>query len=248
MVNLYVLYYHCMNMRISIKIALRFTTIYLIWFFCSLIGASAQSGLLVNNLPIQLSDSKGSNVVLVIYLSGDGGWNDFNQQLAKGFEKLGYGVVALNTRKYFWDQKSPEDFADDIDQLSKYYMKEWKKTSVMIVGYSFGADVGIFLADRVSNELQKKIIKIALISPSASSDFVIRLSDMIGESENVNRKYKVKPEIEKVDLPVVCIFGKDEELMLKTNLRQNKNLTIYELPGDHRYNDNYTALIKMIGM
>jgi type IV secretory pathway VirJ component len=235
-------------MRISIKIALRLVTIFLIWFFGSISGVKAQVSSSVNDLPIQLSGSRGSNVVLVIYLSGDGGWNDFNQQLAQGFEKLGYGVVTLNTRKYFWDQKSPEVFAGDIDQLSKYYMKEWKKSSVVIVGYSFGADVGIFLSDRVSNELQKKITKIALISPSASSDFVIRLSDMVGESENVNRKFKVKPEIEKSDLPVICIFGKDEQLMLKTNLQKNKNLTICELPGDHRYNDNFAALIKMMGM
>ena len=230
------------------KMVLRYIVICLISLFGNSIYLNAQGENSISDLPLQISDSKGSNGILVLYLSGDGGWNDFNQKLVEAFEKQGYGVVTLNTRKYFWNEKSPEVFAGDIDQLSKYYMKEWKKSSVMIVGYSFGADVGIFLPGRVSAELQKKIIKIALISPSASSDFVIRLSDMVGESENVNRKFKVKPEIEKAYLPVICIFGKDEELVLKTNLRQNKNLTIYELPGNHRYNDNFTALIKMIGM
>lgn len=202
----------------------------------------------MNDLPLQLSVSMGSKSALVIYLSGDGGWNEFNQKLVHEFEKQGYGVVTLNTRKYFWNEKSPEVFARDIDQLSGYYMNVWKKSSVIIVGYSFGADVGIFLPGRVSVELQKKIIKIALISPSASSDFVIRLSDMVGDSENVNRKFKVKPEIEKTVLPVICIFGKDEELMLKTGLRKNKNLLICELPGDHRYNGDFAALSKMIGL
>ena len=202
----------------------------------------------VNDLPLQLSVSKGSNAALMIYLSGDGGWNEFNQKLVQEFEKQGYGVVTVNSRKYFWDQKSPEVFAGDIDQLSKYYMKEWKKSSVVIVGYSFGADVGIFLPGRLSSEFQKKIIKIALISPSASSDFVIRLSDMIGENENLDRKFKVMPEIEKTDLPVICIFGNDEKLMLKTSLPKKKNLVIYELPGDHRYNNDFKALSKLIGM
>lgn len=200
----------------------------------------------MNDLPLQLSVSMGSKSALVIYLSGDGGWNEFNQKLVHEFEKQGYGVVTLNTRKYFWNEKSPEVFARDISQLSGYYMSAWKKSSVIIVGYSFGADVGIFLPGRVSVELQKKIIKIALISPSASSDFVIRLSDMVGDSENVNRKFKVKPEIEKTVLPVICIFGKDEELMLKISLRKNKNLQICELPGDHRYNGDFAALSKMI--
>jgi len=230
------------------KIVLRYIAICLLSLFGNSICLIAQGENSIIDLPLQISDSKGSNDILVLYLSGDGGWNDFNQQLVETFEKQGYGVVTLNTRKYFWNEKSPEVFAGDIDQLSKYYMKEWKKSSVMIVGYSFGADVGIFLPGRVSAELQKKIIKIALISPSASSDFVIRLSDMIGESENINRKYKVKPEIEKTDLPVTCVFGKDEVLTLKTSLRNNKNLTIHELPGDHRYNDDFTALSKMIGL
>lgn len=235
-------------MKIAQKMVLRYIVICLISLFGNSICLIAQGENSISGLPLQISDSKGSNEVLVLYLSGDGGWNDFNQQLVETFEKQGYGVVTLNTRKYFWNEKSPEVFAGDIDQLSKYYMKEWKKSSVMIVGYSFGADVGIFLPGRVSAELQKKIIKIALISPSASSDFVIRLSDMIGESENINRKYKVKPEIEKTDLPVICVFGKDEVLTLKTSLRKNKNLTIHELPGDHRYNDDFTALSKMIGL
>jgi len=227
---------------------LRCIIVCLIWLLGNSVCLQAQVGSPVKDLPLQLTVSEGSKSVFIIYISGDGGWNEFNQKLVQAFEKQGYGVVTLNSRKYFWNGKTPDAFARDIDQLSKYYMKEWNKSGVIIVGYSFGADVGIFLPARVSAELHKKIVSIALISPSASSDFVIRLSDMIGESENVNRNFKVKPEIEKTDLPVVCIFGKDEELMLKNSLRKSKNLTIHELPGDHRYNDDYNALSKLIGM
>jgi len=53
----------------------------------------------MNDLPLQLSVSMGSKSALVIYLSGDGGWNEFNQKLVHEFEKQGYGVVTLNTRK-----------------------------------------------------------------------------------------------------------------------------------------------------
>jgi len=239
---------HCDEIRILLKMILRYIVICLICLVGCNDRLKAQDIYSVTDLPLQISASKGSNAALMIYISGDGGWNEFNQKIVHEFEKQGYGVVTLNSRKYFWDQKSPEAFAGDIEQLSKYYMKEWKKSSVIIVGYSFGADVGIFLPGRLSSELQKKIVKIALISPSASSDFVIRLSDMIGENENVDRKFKVMPEIEKTDLPVFCIFGKDEKLMLKTSLPKKKNLIIYELPGDHRYNDDFKALSKLIGL
>lgn len=202
----------------------------------------------VNDLPLQLSGSKGSNDTLVIYLSGDGGWNEFNQRLVKSFENKGYGVVVLNTQKYFWSEKSPDEFARVIEQISNYYLKGWNKSSFIIVGYSFGADVACFLPGRISVELQKKIKKIALLSPSASTDFVIRLGDMIGTNENVNRKYKVGPEISKIGLPLVCIFGVDEVMTIKRTFQKTKDHSIFELPGDHQYNQDFGLLLKTIGI
>jgi len=202
----------------------------------------------ITDLPLQLSVSRGSLDVLAVYITGDGGWNNFNQQIVQLLVKQGYGVVALNSRKYFWNEKSPEIFAHDAEHLAQYYMKEWNKTSVIFVGYSFGADVTSFLPNRVSAELRQKIKKIALISPSASSDFVIRLSDLVSESENVNRKYKVGPEIDQIILPVVCTFGNDEDKVLKNTLIISKNITINKLPGDHRYNYDFPLLLKTIGI
>ena len=221
---------------------------FLLIFFAGTFGLKAQEADSVQNLPLELSGSKGTLDVLVVYLTGDGGWNNFNQRMFQEFEKQGYGVVALNSRKYFWDAKSPEGFAQDIENLSNYYLKAWKKSSVMIVGYSFGADVGSFLPGRVSPELLKKIVRIALISPSSSTDFVIRLSDLIGQDDNDGRKFKVKPEIEKSDLPTVCTFGNEEVKELKGSLQNSKSLTIVELPGDHQYRLDFELLLKTIGI
>ncbi len=200
------------------------------------------------DFPLQFSVSHGIHDELVIYVTGDGGWNSFNQQMVQEFEHQGYGVVAFNSRKYFWSGKSPEDFARDIAQLTDYYLQGWKKSSVIFVGYSFGADVVSFVPNRLSTALQKKIKRIALISPSASTDFVIRLSDLVGETENLNRRYKVKPEIDQIEFPVVCSFGKEEVKVLKSSLKSRNNLTTIELPGDHRYNNDYSLLLKGIGL
>jgi type IV secretory pathway VirJ component len=161
-------------------------------------------------------------------------------------EQQGYGTVALNSRKYFWREKSPEIFAGDFEQLANYYLKIWGKSELIILGYSFGADVASFLPNRVSPELRKKIKKIALISPSASTDFVIRLSDLVSETENINRKYKVSPQIEQTDMTVVCTFGQEEIKVLRNGLATKKNLTIISLPGDHRYQYNFSLLVKTI--
>jgi len=87
----------------------------------------------VQDLPLQLSGSKGTNNKLVIYITGDGGWNDFSRKLTQEFEKEGYGVVSLNSSKYFRKKRTPASFAQDIEHLADYYIKEWNKTSLIIV-------------------------------------------------------------------------------------------------------------------
>ena len=231
------------SIMIRIKIYLSFSLIFLI---TNIFNANGQNADPILDFPIQLTLSHGIHDELVIYVTGDGGWNSFNQQLVQQLEQQGYGVVALNSRKYFWSVKSPEIFARDLEMLSNYYMKAWGKSGLIILGYSFGADVVSFLPSRVSYELQKKIKKIALISPSARTDFVIRLSDLVGETENLNRKYKVSTEIEHSTLPEVCSFGQEELKVLKNDLKSSKNLNIITLPGDHRYKNNFIILIKTL--
>lgn len=228
------------------RMTIRYMIICSIFMFTSTFYVSSQVVNPVKDLPLEISKTKGSREALVLYLSGDGGWNDFNQQITQGFEKQGYGTVVVNSRKYFWEEKSPQVFAHDMEDLCNYYMKVWGKSSVIIVGYSFGADVSIFLPRFLSTNLQQKITRMVLISPSASTDFEIRLSDMVGENENLSRKYKLEPEIAYYKSPLICIFGESEELRLKKSLKNHNNLTIHILPGDHRYNNNFDLLLKTI--
>ncbi|MGB8704453.1 MAG: alpha/beta fold hydrolase [Gillisia sp.] len=199
-----------------------------------------------SGLPVEVSTSAGNQDELVIYLTGDGGWNNFSSHLMHSFEREGFGVVSVNTRDYFWDKKSPAEFAEAIEKLSKHYLAEWKKDKVILVGYSFGADVASFLPSRLSSFLQKRVKNLVLLSPSASTDFVIRLRDMIGSHDNAEREYKTAPEIENSSLPIICVFGNQEDLILKNVLKQDKHLTIYKIPGDHEYEENYSLLTSFI--
>jgi type IV secretory pathway VirJ component len=222
---------------------------WLVLLFMVLINSNllfAQGITNLKDLPLEASLSQGSRNDLVIYLTGDGGWNSFSQKLKQEFEKEGYGVVSLNSRKYFWKGKSPEVFARDIEKISSYFMKSWKKASLIIVGYSFGADVASFLPGLLTMELQNRIKKIALLSPSSSTDFEIRLSDLLATSDDLQRKFKVGREIEQNRLPMACIFGQNEDLLLKNSLNENDTLKIYQLPGGHHYKDNFSLLMKTI--
>lgn len=209
-------------------------------------SSNAQKIIDMNDLPLESSNSKGNQDDLVLYLTGDGGWNSFSQKIMEELEKKGFGVVALNSRKYFRKGKSPEPFAQDIEKISNFYMTSWGKASLVIVGYSFGADVASFLPGLLTLDLQNKIKKIVLLSPSASTDFAVRLSDLFATSDDMQQKFKVGSEIENSRLPISCIFGQDENLILKNSLKESDSLKIYQLPGGHHYNDNFSLLMETI--
>lgn len=86
---------------------------------------------------------------LCILISGDGGWTDFDQTIAENLSKNGITCVGLDTQKYFWQAKTPETTAQDIIKVLEYYMPRFQKTSFILAGYSFGADVIPFIANRL---------------------------------------------------------------------------------------------------
>jgi len=108
--------------------------------------------------------------------------------------------------------------------------------------------VAAFLPERLSKKLLTKMNRIVLLSPSASSDFVINLSDLIGDGKNTRRKYKVEPELNRTTFPIICVFGMNEDLRLKNTLIKKKSLAIYELPGSHQYKNDTALLIKTIDL
>ncbi len=228
------------------KIKAKECLIIFIVLFMSCRWISAQNFETLESLPLETSSTPGAKNELVVYLTGDGGWNSFSRNLKEEFEGKGFGVVALNCRKYFWKKKTPEQFARDVEYLSNYFMARWKKASLVIVGYSFGADVASFLPRLLSSSLHDKVRKIALLSPSSSTDFVVRLSDLFAETDDADRKYKVGTAIEKSKLPVACIFGQEEQLFLKHELSESDNLKVYQLPGGHHYNNDFSLIMKTI--
>ena len=86
---------------------LRYITICLIWLIVNGVSLWAQVGSPVKDLPLQLTVSEGSKSAFIIYISGDGGWNEFNQKLVQAFEKQGYGVVTLNSAETRAGRKIP---------------------------------------------------------------------------------------------------------------------------------------------
>lgn len=185
------------------------------------------------------------NRKLVVMLSGDGGWQEFNDKLALQFTKRSFNAIGFNSRSYFWNQRTPEETTTDIVSAILKYNKIWKAERVILCGYSFGADVTPFVYNRLPKAIKDKVIAIQLLSPFHSTDFDVHMGDIIGTGTD-NRNYKVEEEIQKIiGIPIYCYYGKDEHPKSLEAFKQ-KNFSITLLPGDHHYKDAFSRIVNAI--
>jgi type IV secretory pathway VirJ component len=189
---------------------------------------------------------KSSSKPLLLYLTGDGGWNSLSQAIVSELNSKGYAVIALDTRNYFWSQKTPAGFGDDAEVILKHYLEAWNKSSFSIVGYSFGADVGAFLPANLSDGLSKRLKSMVLLSPGFSTGFVTKISNMLGFGGSDKDKYKVYPQLLKCEVPVRCIFGKDEGSDFYQALKPTEKIQKIMIPGSHKYNDDAGKVVAAV--
>jgi type IV secretory pathway VirJ component len=198
-----------------------------------------------SDLPLTLIPSSvKENLPLAIFISGDGGWTSFDHTVCEKLAEKGMPVVGLDAQKYFWKGKQPKEAADDISTAVKHYMKQWNKSSFVLVGYSFGACVAPFIANSFSSTLKESLCGVYCISPDETADFEIHISDMLDFSHK--EEYDVVSELKKIlSLNPVCIFGNEEDIELRKQFSKI-GVKIETLPGSHHYDDDYNALATVI--
>lgn len=172
----------------------------------------------------------------IFYISGDGGLNNFSTSLCTSISKAGYRITALNAKTYFWDKQTPGQTAADIVTYltSEFQRKPYSR--VVLVGYSFGADVTPFVVNKLPDNIRHKLTAVVLLSPSASTDFEIHLSDMLGG--NKKRSMDVIAEINRMGMQkTVTIFGNEEKEFSISSIKL-KNYSNEILPGGHHFDGN----------
>ncbi|WP_148285320.1 AcvB/VirJ family lysyl-phosphatidylglycerol hydrolase [Flavobacterium sp. B17] len=187
-----------------------------------------------------------SDKPIIFYISGDAGFNTFSKTFGENLHSFGYDVFALDTKTYFWNQKTPEQTSSDIESYINKQLKGRKNQHVILLGFSFGADVTPFVYNRFSDDLKNKVQKVFIIGPSKSNDFKIHLEEYFGQE--IKGSLPVIPEINKMtEVPVIVVLSDFEfahfpyhEITLKNNY-QMKHIT-----GDHHYGGNTKMLADFI--
>ncbi len=176
---------------------------------------------------------------LIVHITGDGGWRGFDIKMGKEYEADSLSYIALNSFSYFWKTKTPEELSNDMVPIIRHYLDIWKKKSIVMVGFSFGAEVMPFLYNRLPADLKSEVKLIVLLSPAASSDFTIHFSDMMGIHHDYD--YNVVKETQKINsVPILVIQGEKEDPVFPLKNPQ-PNLKVELIKGGHDFTDADTV-------
>lgn len=199
----------------------------------------------IHKLPLIIIPApQDENTPMVLMVTGDAGWGRVGRKLSNQFTIEKIPVVALNAWRYFHKKKTPDNTTETIKSILNEYMEQWHKDSFILVGYSFGADVMPFIVNRISDSLLKHCAGIALFSPGTSTDFKIRISQMLGNRHQW--QYNVVKEIQKMKPVQTLFFFGDKEHDFPYEIISRDNWKLIYLKGGHHYEKEKADVAKII--
>ncbi|WP_267554862.1 virulence factor [Rhizobium rhizogenes] len=193
-------------------------------------------------LPVDVMETTPTEDTLAIVYSGDGGWRDIDKEVGSYLQDQGIPVVGVDSLHYFWSERSPQQTADDLARMIQFYTKRFKVKHVVLIGYSFGADVLPASYNRLKQPDKDKIVQMSLLSLSKKVDYVISVMGWLGASSEgkggdpINDLKSVNPKM------VQCIYGKDDDEDVGCPLLKGTGAEVIAMDGGHHFDDDYEAL------
>ncbi len=185
---------------------------------------------------------------LAIVVTGDGGWAGIDREIADQLNKAGMDVVGFNSLQFFWEKRTPDETAQAVSRVISHYTKAWKPDGVLLVGYSFGADITPFVVRRLPTDDVAQIKAIALLAPGLKTHFEFRVTDWLGLDEDPGA-YRIVPEILAMPkLPMLCVYGEEEaeEGVSACPRLTASQAKIVKTTGGHHFDGDYDALARSI--
>jgi len=182
---------------------------------------------------------------LAVMFSGDGGWALFDRAVTAELAKNGLPTVGWDSLSYFWKARQPDEVALDLERALRYYLDAWKKSRIVLIGYSLRADVLPAVVNRLPQELRDRIDLLALLGLSDYASFEFNLTDWISSKPGEGDQ-PVRPELEKLKvIKRLCIYGADETDAACPKLAE-LGVKIEKMPGDHHFDDDYPGVARRI--
>jgi type IV secretory pathway VirJ component len=198
----------------------------------------------IGDLPVDEVPASGSSPEMALLMTGDGGWAGLDSELAARLAQSGVPTVGLNSLKYFWTERTPEETARDVARLLRHYLAAWNKQRVLLVGYSFGADVLPFVVNRLPADLRARVASVSVLGIDSNASFEVSVADWVGSSDGGP---PTVPELAALGhMPVLCIYGEGEADSICPGLPAGGAVTRAQVGKGHHFSGEYSALADRI--
>jgi type IV secretory pathway VirJ component len=198
----------------------------------------------VADLPIIEVEAQGTGGDLVgVMLSGDGGWAGIDRDLASAFARAGIPVVGIDSLRYFWTARTPESTAADVDRVIRFALSHFKRSRVLLVGYSQGADVLPFVANRLPAATREHLALVAMLGLGRLAEFEFHLTNWIVTTE---RGLPTRPELARLPAGLaLCVYGAEEDDSGCLDADPQR-VRVVKLPGGHHFGGDDAQLANAI--
>lgn len=195
-------------------------------------------------LPLTVLEAKPTMDTMAIIYSGDGGWRDLDKDVGSFLQQDGVPTIGIDSLRYFWSEKKPEEIASDLSRIIETYRKEWKVKNVMLIGYSFGADVLPATFNLLPEKDKSRVVQMSLLSLSNEVSYEISVGGWLGVSGSGTQDPVT--DLEKIDPKIVqCVYGTEDEDAACPALK-DKGAEVIGIDGGHHFDEDYESLTKRI--
>jgi type IV secretory pathway VirJ component len=200
-----------------------------------------------SELPVSIIKPEGPVSGLVVIVSGDGGWRDIDKSIGEWLAQRGVAVVGVDSLRYFWSKKSPDEVAADLGLLYDHYGKEFGTSRYALIGYSFGSDIMPDVWPKLPKAVRDRIGLLSLMALGTNADFEVTVGGFIGAPSGESRP--LAPLLHQLPLDrTQCIYGKeeaedDETSCTAAELGEAQRIA---LEGGHHFDGDYSQAAEAI--
>jgi type IV secretory pathway VirJ component len=200
-----------------------------------------------SELPVSIIKPEGAVTGLAVIISGDGGWRDIDKSIGEWLAQHGIAVVGVDSLRYFWSKKSPDDVAADLALLFGHYGAEFGTSRYALIGYSFGSDIMPDVWPKLPKAVKSRIDLLSLMALGINADFEVTVGGFIGAPSAESRP--LAPLLQHLPLErTQCIFGLEEAKENETSctapeLGQAERVA---LEGGHHFDGDYSKAAEAI--
>jgi len=149
--------------------------------------------------------------------------------------------VGVNSRQYLEHARTPDSLAADAARLIEHYATLWRRDSVLLVGYSRGADLVSFIANRLPVSVRQRVQIVAMLGPAERASFVFHWGDLLRERSRPGDT-PILPEVDRLRFTkVLCLYGRDEAETLCPRVDPAR-VDVVARDGKHSFDGDHAAL------